>query len=254
MKFIGKTVLITGGAGGIGSDCAEKFAKEGAKVAVVDLNEALACAVCAEITASGGIAKQFVADVTDNAQVEECVENVVKEFGGVDILVNVAGGSARKRRAYFYEQDVEVFRNNIEVNLFSAFYFARKCAPYMIEKGWGRIINTASVVGLNGHVKHAEYSAAKGGVIAMTKSMAKEVGRFGITVNTVCPGIIPTSNSVGEKSNVDLSHTNYLGITPSAADISNAILYLASEEARFITGLDLVVDGGRHLATRGTEE
>ena len=253
MKFSGKTVLVTGGAGGIGSDCVKKFAKEGAKVAIVDRSGDIARALAAEINAAGGTARAFVCDVTDNAQVEACVADVKAAFGGVDILVNVAGGSAREHRAFFYEQDVEIFRKNIEVNLFAAFYFARSCAPLMIEKGWGRIINIASIIGFNGHVKHAEYSAAKGGIIAITKSMAKEVGRYGITANTVCPGIIPTSNSNGGKGHGDLSHTNYLAMTPAPCDIANAVLYLASEEARFVTGMDLIVDGGRRLATRGTE-
>ena len=248
-KFKDKVVIVTGAAGGIGSDCAKRFANLGAKVAIVDFNEELGNQVVNEIKSAGGEAKLYVVNILDNNQVEECVDNVYKDFGSIDILVNLAGGSARKNRALFYEQDINVFRNIIEVNLFGTYYFCRKCAQYMIKQNHGRIINTSSVVGMEGHVMHSEYSAAKGGIIAISKSMAKEVGKYNITVNCVCPGMIPTKNA----TNGDLNHTNYLHMTPSPKDISEAILFLASDKARFITGFNLVVDGGRSLATRGTE-
>lgn len=250
MNFNEKVVLITGAAGGIGSACAEKFAALGAKVAVVDCDKQGAENVAAAIAEKGFAAKAFIADVTDFPSVQACVRSVAEEWGGIDILVNVAGGSARKNRALFWEQNVSVFRHVMEINLFGTFYFAKECAPYMIEKKWGRIINISSIVGLNGHIKHSEYSAAKGGIITMTRSMAKEIGQYGVTVNTVCPGIIPTSNTGSQN---DLGYSNFLNMTPSTSDIVGATLYLASDEARFVTGIELSVDGGRHLAMRGTE-
>ena len=248
-EFNNQVVIITGGAGGIGSDCAKEFAKCGAKVAVVDCNKELGNQVVEEIKQSGGEAKLYLANILLSKEVDDAVEEIVKDFGKVDILVNLAGGSARKNRHYFYEQSDEVFQNIIAVNLFGTFYFCRKCAQYMIEAKYGKIINTSSVVGLEGHIMHSEYAAAKGGVVSMSKSMAKELGKFGINVNCVCPGMIPTKNA----TNGDLDYTNYLHMTPSPRDITNAIMFLASSKARFITGHDLIVDGGRNLATRGTE-
>ena len=248
-EFNNQVVIITGGAGGIGSDCAKEFAKCGAKVAVVDCNKELGNQVVNEIKESGGEAKLYLANILLSREVDDVVEEIVKDFGKVDILVNLAGGSARKNRHYFYEQSDEVFQNIIAVNLFGTFYFCRKCAQYMIEAKYGKIINTSSVVGLEGHIMHSEYAAAKGGVVSMSKSMAKELGKFGINVNCVCPGMIPTKNA----TNGNLDYTNYLHMTPSPRDITNAIMFLASSKARFITGHDLIVDGGRNLATRGTE-
>ena len=248
-EFNNQVVIITGGAGGIGSDCAKEFAKCGAKVAVVDCNKELGNQVVNEIKESGGEAKLYLANILLSREVDDVVEEIVKDFGKVDILMNLAGGSARKNRHYFYEQSDEVFQNIIAVNLFGTFYFCRKCAQYMIEAKYGKIINTSSVVGLEGHIMHSEYAAAKGGVVSMSKSMAKELGKFGINVNCVCPGMIPTKNA----TNGNLDYTNYLHMTPSPRDITNAIMFLASSKARFITGHDLIVDGGRNLATRGTE-
>lgn len=249
MRFSDKVVLITGGAGGIGRVTAREFCKEGARVAIADYDKIAAEKFAGELKAEGFTAESFIVDVTDNTQVENCVKAVADTFGKIDVLVSLAGGSARKDRAFFYEQDIAVFKRIMEINLYGDFYFARACAKYMIKAGYGRIINTGSVVGMNGHVKHVEYSAAKGGTIAMTKSMAKEVGKYGITVNCVSPGMIPTANATGG----DLGHTNYLGITPSPYDIAAGIMYLASDDAKFITGFNLVIDGGRSLATRGTE-
>ena len=249
-KFDGKVVIVTGAGGGIGSVTAKAFAAEGAKVAVVDFNAELAERTCREIEAAGGIAREYVVNVTVFDEVAACVRQVVADFGGVDILCNIAGGSARKRRALSWEQDSAVFDDVIKVNLYGTYYFARECARVMIEQGrGGKIVNTTSVVGLNGHVMHSKYGAAKGAVLSLTKSMAKELGLYHINVNAVCPGMIPTPNA----TTGDLGYTNYLRMTPAADDISNAVLFLASEEARFITGFDLIVDGGRHLATRGTE-
>lgn len=249
-RFENKVVIVTGAGGGIGSDAAISFAAEGAKVAVVDFNGETANETVKKITENGGEAKAYVCDVTDFHAVEKCVNDIVADFGGVNVLANIAGGSARKDRALSYEQSPEIFDRIIKVNLYGSYYFARQCARVMIEKGkGGKIINTTSVVGLNGHVMHTEYGAAKGGVLSMTKSMAKELGKFGVNVNAVCPGMIPTANATGG----DLSHTNYLRMTPSPHDITAAVMFLASEDARFITGHNLVVDGGRCLATRGTE-
>ena len=248
-EFLNKVVIVTGGAGGIGSTTAMDFALRGANVAVVDFNEELGLQTVKEIIDAGGNAHFFQVNVTDYEQVKKCVAEIVNYFGTIDILVNVAGGSARSKRAPFYNQSVEVFQNIMDINLNGTFYFCKECAPIMIEKGFGRIINTASVVGLNGHTMHSEYAASKGAIISLTKAMAKDIGKFGITVNSVSPGMIPTKNA----TNGNLNHTNFLNSTPDTNDISNAYMFLASDSAKFITGFNLVVDGGRHLGTKGTD-
>ena len=248
-EFLNKVVVVTGGAGGIGSTTCMDFASKGAKVAVADFNKELGLQVVDEITKTQGDAHFFSVDVTNYESVKECVKEIVNHYGTIDILVNVAGGSARANRALFYNQSVDVFKNVMDINLYGTFYFCKECAPIMIEKGWGRIINTSSVVGLNGHTMHSEYAASKGAIISMTKAMAKEVGKYGITVNCVSPGMIPTKNA----TNGNLNHTNFLNTTPGTEDISNAYLFLANDKAKFITGFNLVVDGGRSLGTKGTD-
>ena len=248
-EFLNKVVLVTGGAGGIGFTTCMDFALKGAKVAVVDFNDELGKKAVEEIQAAGGDAHFFSADVTNYELVKKCVANVVEYYGTVDILINVAGGSARSKRAPFYNQSPEVFTNIIDMNLNGTFYFCKECAHIMIKKGYGRIINTGSVVGLNGHTMHSEYAASKGAIISLTKAMAKDIGKFGVTVNCVSPGMIPTKNA----TNGNLNHTNFLYSTPDTGDISNAYQFLASDKAKFITGFNLVVDGGRHLGTKGTD-
>lgn len=248
-EFLNKVVIITGGAGGIGSTTAIDFAAQGAKVAVVDFNEKLGLQIINEITDKGGDAHFFKVDITDYEQVKQCVQQIVDYYGTIDILINVAGGSARSKRAAFYNQSIEVFKNVIDVNLNGTFYFCKECAQIMIEKGYGRIINTASVVALNGHTMHSEYAASKGAIISLTKAMAKDIGKYGVTVNSVSPGMIPTKNA----TNGNLNHTNFLNTTPDTGDISNAYMFLASDKSKFITGFNLVVDGGRHLGTKGTD-
>ena len=248
-EFLNKVVIVTGGAGGIGSTTAMDFALRGAKVAVVDFNEELGLQTINEIINSGGDAHFFKVDVTDYEEVKQCVVDIVKHYKTIDILINVAGGSARSKRAPFYNQSAEVFQNIINLNLNGTFYFCKECAQIMIEKGYGRIVNTASVVGLNGHTMHSEYAASKGAIISLTKAMAKDIGKFGVTVNSVSPGMIPTKNA----THGNLNHTNFLNTTPETEDISNAYMFLASDKAKFITGFNLVVDGGRHLGTKGTD-
>ena len=248
-EFLNKVILVTGGAGGIGFTTCMDFALKGAKVAVVDFNTELGEKAVEEIKAAGGDAHFFCVDVTNYSLVQKCVADVVNHYGTIDILINIAGGSARSKRAPFYKQSPEVFTNIIDLNLYGTFYFCKDCAQIMIEKGYGRIINTGSVVGLNGHTMHSEYAASKGAVISLTKAMAKDIGKFGVTVNCVSPGMIPTKNA----TNGNLNHTNFLNSTPDTDDISNAYQFLASDKAKFITGFNLVVDGGRHLGTKGTD-
>ena len=248
-EFLNQVVLVTGGAGGIGSTTCMDFALRGAKVAVVDFNEDLGSHVVNEIKEARGEATFFQVDVTNYDMVKNCVKDVVKHYGTIDILINIAGGSARSNRAPFYKQTAEVFKNVMDINLNGTFYFCKECALVMMGKGKGKIINTSSVVGLNGHTMHSEYAASKGATISLTKAMAKDIGKYGITVNCVSPGMIPTKNA----TNGNLNHTNFLNTTPDTGDISNAYMFLASDKSKFITGFNLIVDGGRSLGTKGTD-
>lgn len=243
-----KIAIITGGAGMIGRCIAENMIAEGAKVALADINAEALKNVTDKLNADGcEHAIGIPLNIKNYNEVEAAVDETTAHFGRVDILVGAAGGSPRARRKFFYEQDIEVIEDNIGVNLFGNIYFSKAVANRMIAQNeGGRIILFGSVLGVNGHKKSAEYSAAKGGVIAFTKSAAKELGSFGITVNTVSPGIIPHDDK-------DYSKTNYLGITPNSEDVAGIVVFLASQKARFITGQNIIVDGGRGLATLGTD-
>lgn len=256
MRFEGKVVFITGGGGYLGGETAYQFAKEGASIALCDLNETALAAKVARIQALGAKVKGYVLDVTDSANVEETVATVVREFGKIDISVHVAGGSARivspmSGSVLIYQKD-HVIDRVLKVNLYGAMYVARAVGRYMVEndvKG-GRIISFSSTVGLNGLSGCCDYGAAKAGVIAFTKSFAKEVAYKGITVNAVAPGVVQRP---GEEDEVRSRTTNFLGEICVAEDIAPVVLFLASEEARFVTGQTYVVDGGRSLGMKGTD-
>ena len=256
MKFDNKVVFITGGGGYLGGETAYSFAKEGASVALCDINEQALNAKLARIKELGVKAKGYVIDVTDSQNVEDTVATVIKDFGKIDISVHVAGGSARivspmAGSVLIYQKDYVIDRV-LKVNLYGAIYVARAVGRYMVEndvKG-GRIISFASTVGLNGLSGCCDYAAAKAGIMAFTKSFAKEVAYKGITVNAVAPGVVQRP---GEEDEVRSRTTNFLGEICVAEDIAPVVLFLASPEARFITGQTYVVDGGRSLGMKGTD-
>ncbi len=256
MRFDNKVVLITGAGGFIGGDCAKRFAAEGAKVAVCDINPETIQKTVDAITAAGGTAKGYVVDVTSSKEIDELVAKVVADFGELNISVHVAGGSARiagpsaKFTALVNQEDY-VIDTVIKVNLYGALYLARAAARVMIAQGkGGRIISFSSTVGLNGLTNSTEYAAAKGGVISFTKALAKELGRYGITVNSVAPGVV--SRNTGEEGNYE-TNTNFLHKRCLPEHITSLVTYVASDEAEFITGQTYVCDGGRALAMKGSE-
>ncbi len=244
VRFEGKTAIVTGGGGNIGRQTALRLASEGAAVAVCDLRLEPARQAADEIIAQGGRAVAIALDVQNSAAVEKAVEEAVGNFGKVDILVNAAGGSAREKSKNLCQQTDEVLVEIIGTNLMGAIYFARAAAVRMLKNHYGRIVNVASIVGMQGKAGFVEYSAAKGGVIAMTKSLAMELGPDGITVNCVSPGLVARDDH-------DDSRTNYLGRNCLAREVAGLIAYLASDEAAFITGQNYVIDGGRILGLKG---
>jgi len=244
MRLKDKVAIITGGGRGIGEFTAKRFSQEGAKVVVVDLNEDDVNRVVSEISAAGGQAIGAKVDVTNRAMVDEMVAKTVSTYGKIDILVNNAGITADNTLLKMTEAEWDRVLN---VNLKGVFHCGQAAAAVMVEKGNGGVIlNASSVVGIYGNFGQTNYAATKWGVIGMTKSWAKELGRKGIRVNAVAPGFIitPMTEKMPEKVLEMMKDKSPLKSLGYADDIANAYLYLASDEARFVTGTVLSVDGG----------
>ena len=256
-----KVAFITGAGGYIGGETACTLAKEGIAIAVCDINEESVTRTVERIKALGGEAFGRVVDVTDSADVDAAVAETVEHFGRLDIMVHVAGGSARiagKDAKYvpLVEQEDYVIDRVLKVNLYGAFYASRPAARVMIGQGeGGKIINFSSVVGMNGLSKSVDYAAAKGGVMSLTKALAKELGKYKINVNSVAPGVVcrPDVDTTTEKGHRYAYDTNFLGEKCTAEDIANLVAFLVSDKARFITGQVYACDGGRSLAMKGTD-
>ncbi len=242
-RLADRVAIITGASRGIGEATAVRFAEEGAAVMLADINEEGGQRVAEAIRASGGKAAFQRIDVTSAEEADALATKTKETFGGIDILVNNAGIT---RDATIRKMEVEDFDRVIGVNLRGVFNCTRSVIPYLVEQQYGRVLNAASIVALYGNFGQTNYVASKAAVIGMTKTWARELGRKGITVNAVAPGFIQTDmiGSVPEKildTFRDRTPVQRLG-TPE--DIANAYLFLASEEASFITGTVLSVDGG----------
>lgn len=244
MLLDGKTALVTGASRGIGRAIALRLAAEGARVAINYAGNVKAAEeVKAAIEAAGGTAILCRADVADSAAVEAMVADVAEEFGAIDILVNNAGIT---RDTLLMRMKDEDFAKVLDTNLKGVFYCTKAVAKLMMKKRAGRIVNMASVVGLVGNAGQTNYAAAKAGVIGFSKSAAKELASRGITVNAVAPGFIGTDmtadlpESVKEKALSDIP----LGRAGQPEDVANAVLFLASDQASYITGQVVHVDGG----------
>ena len=244
MLLDGKTALVTGASRGIGRAIALCLAAEGARVAINYAGNVKAAEeVKASVEAAGGTAILCQADIADSAAVEAMIADVVKEFGAIDILVNNAGIT---RDTLLMRMKDEDFAKVLDTNLKGVFYCTKAVAKLMMKKRSGRIVNMASVVGLVGNAGQTNYAAAKAGVIGFSKSAAKELASRGITVNVVAPGFIGTDmtaglpESVKEKMLTDIP----LGRMGEAEDVANAVLFLASDQASYITGQVVNVDGG----------
>ena len=252
-RFENKIAFVTGAGGYIGGATARMLAAEGAKVAVCDITEEACARTVRDIAGAGGTAIAVPANVTDSACVDAAVAKTVETFGGLDIMIHVAGGSARQDMKCLADQSDEVIKRVLGVNLFGAFWASRAAARIMRDQGrGGRIINIASIVAINGLWGCVDYAASKGGIIAMTKSLAKEMGEYGVTVNSVAPGVVQRPGTGPDDSDYALK-TNFLGKKCEATDIAETILFLCSDAARFVTGQTWIVDGGRSLAMKGSD-
>lgn len=238
-----KIAVITGGSNGIGKVTVDTFLKEGASVAIWDIDAQAGEAVVKEFTAAGYHCKFYRVNTTDLDAVKAAAAEVNETFGRIDILVNNAGIT---RDASMKKMTSEQWQQVIDVNLTGVFNCTKAIFPFMVSNNYGRILNASSIVGLYGNFGQSNYVATKSGLIGLTKVWAREFGRKGITVNAVAPGFIATemiTTVPQEYIDTLLARTpvNRLG---QPQDIANAYLFLASEEASFINGVTLSVDGG----------
>ena len=244
MDLTGKTALITGASRGIGKAIALKLAGQGANIAIPYLGDpAEAEQAQKEIEALGVKCVMYVCDVSRFEASKEVVEKVIEEFGGVDILVNNAGIVRDKLILSMKEEDFDMV---INVNLKGAFNMIKHTYSHFMKKRRGRIISISSIVGLNGNAGQANYSSSKAGLIGLTKSTAKELGGRNITVNAIAPGFIDTdmTQQLSDKVKDAMKAQIPMKRPGTPEDIANLALFLASDEASYITGEVIRVDGG----------
>ena len=248
-RFEGRTVFITGGSRGIGKAIAEQFAKEGANVAIVDVNEEALAEVQAQFTEAGHSVYTKVASVTEREEIEQAMKEVHEAFGSVDILVNNAGVI---RDNMLFKMTDEDWLTVMDVHLKGAFYASRAAQGYMTQQKYGRIINLSSTSAL-GNRGQANYATAKAGLQGFTKTLAIELGKYGITVNAVAPGFIETdmTRATAERIGVTFEQmkeamvgTIPVGRSGKPEDIANAVLFFADEQSSFVSGQVLYVAGG----------
>jgi len=252
-----RVAIVTGGANGIGRATALALARAGAAVAVWDMAPAAGQAVAAEIVAAGGQAVFIQVDVSSQSEVEAAVDAVSRQFGRIDILINNAG--ILRDGLLIKVKDGEItgklaeadFDAVIAVNLKGVFNCTQAVAPVMIRQGYGRIVNASSIAGIYGNFGQTNYVAAKAGVIGLSHVWARELGKRGITVNAIAPGFIATDMTRGmpEKILAGMVARTPVGRIGQPEDVANAYLFLASNEASFINGAVLNVDGGVVVGT-----
>jgi len=246
MKLSGKVAAITGGARGIGRSTSLKFAAEGAKVAVCDINPELTAQTLGDIRANGGEAEGFGVDVTDKTQIAAMVGRVMDRWGRIDCMVNNAG---IVMDAQLKNMTDEQFDKVIDINLKGVYNCTRAVVDIMLAQQLGVILTTSSIVGLYGNFGQTNYAASKFAVIGMTKTWARELGRRGIRAVAVCPGFVatPILDRVPNKVLQDMAAKVPLGRLGQPEEIANVFAFLASDEASYINGAVISVDGGMTL-------
>jgi 2-hydroxycyclohexanecarboxyl-CoA dehydrogenase len=248
-RFDNQTIVVTGGGGGIGGATCRRFGNEGARVAVFDLNQEAAEKVASAIRAEGGTAEAFKCDITDRASVDAAVAATEAKLGAIDVLVNNAGWDVFKP---FTKTEPAQWDKLIAINLTGALHMHHAVLPGMAARKKGRIVNISSDAARVGSSGEAVYAACKGGLVAFSKTIAREHARHGITVNVVCPGPTDTAlfadykegASNPEKLMEAFTRSIPLGRIGQPDDLPGAVLFFASDDARFVTGQVLSVSGG----------
>ncbi|MEK6778545.1 MAG: 3-oxoacyl-[acyl-carrier-protein] reductase [Candidatus Deferrimicrobiota bacterium] len=247
MRLPGKVALVTGSARGIGKAIVERFAAEGAVVVVSDLgNEAGARETLAAVEGAGGKGMIEMFDVGDSAQVENAVKNILAAQGRIDILVNNAGITRDNLLLRMSEEDFDAV---IKTNLKGTFLLTKTVSRHMIKQRSGRIVNMSSVVGMMGNAGQSNYSAAKAGIAGFTKSMARELGSRGVTVNAIAPGFVKTAMTASLPEAVQKSFLDRIPLGRFAApeEVAELALYLASDAAGYVTGQVIGINGGLYM-------
>src|SRR5580692_1215989 len=243
MSLSGRVALVTGASQGIGRTVALRLAKDGATVAVAARNQEKLTELVAEITKAGAQAAAFALDVADEEQVKSTVKAIIAQFGKLDILVNNAGITRDQLVMRMKRADWDAV---LQTNLTSAYLCIQQVTSSMLKQRWGRIINITSVFGQMGQAGQANYAASKAGLIGLTMAVARELGSRNITCNAVAPGFIetPMTDVLGEEFKQSAAKQIPLGRVGSTVDVAGAVAFLASDEAAYITGHVLNVNGG----------
>lgn len=242
MRFTDKVACVTGAAVGIGRATALKFAQEGAKVIIMDINAESLAKAEAELKEITSDVLSYVVDVSNEALVNQSFEDAIAKFGKVDILINNA--ALWRQQKAFVDLTTEDWKTYFDINVMGTVYCTKAVLNGMLEREYGRIINVSSVAGVYGNARMSHYSASKGAINSLTKALAKEVTDKGVLVNAVCPG------SVSPAENDDVHYTRpselaFMGRTGSDAENANLIYFLASDEASYISGQNIQIDGCR---------
>lgn len=242
MRFQNEVAVISGAGRGIGAATAKKLFDEGCRVVILDINESSALNRANSIDPPGGRSLALSCDVSSQDSVGRAISEVTSKFGTVNILVNNAGITGD---AIFHKMSLEQWQRVIDVNLTGTFLMTSAVVPYMRERKWGRIINISSTSAY-GNIGQANYAATKAGVLGLTKTLAKELGRYNVTVNAIEPGVIETDmlKDVAEPIKEGWLRSMPLTRMGQPEDVANAVCFFASEEASFITGVELPVCGG----------
>jgi 3-oxoacyl-[acyl-carrier protein] reductase len=242
----GRIALVTGASQGIGRACALELARAGASVALAARNLDKLAEVAAEITAAGGTAHAFALDVASEESIKECAKAVIAHFGAINILVNNAGITRDILALRMKRKDWD---DVLTTNLTGAFLMSQAVMSQMVKNRWGRIINITSVVGEAGQAGQANYAASKAGLIGLTKALARELASRTITVNAVAPGFIETAMTsiLTEDQKAAMNHNVPMGRVGTDVEVAHAVAFLASEEASYITGHTLDVNGGMYM-------